>query len=258
MRFARADLAVGGAVVEIAGDQAGQEKVAAGDGGVWQGPAQRIEVSQQVGALVDADGRCALQVGEAEADGDGDRQGDHHVAGNGGQLAAADGGDDIDQAFEIGAAVELEIAEQAGQRLRRHGRLLGGDGHAQQVDQYEAEAVNHAVQEGFAEQRGAERGGLDLEQGHQADENPGAAGRQPHPAIVAVRLADVVFAGAGGVFRDPDGEQAGQLGQVEAQAVAPVLGKVTGAARRCRVAARFARRRRNARSAGRRCRSVPP
>lgn len=115
-----------------------------------QGPAQRVEVGEQVRPLVDADRRCAVEIGQAEADGDGNRQGDHHVAGDGGELAAADGSDHVDQAFEVGAAAQAQVAEQAGQGLRRHGWLFGGDGHAEQEDDDETEAVNHAEDEGFA------------------------------------------------------------------------------------------------------------
>ena len=86
---ADAGIAVGGPVVEIAGDQAGQEEVETGDRGMRNGPAQGVEIGHQVGALVEADDWRAEPLAEAETEEDGDRQRDHDVAGNGGELTLA-------------------------------------------------------------------------------------------------------------------------------------------------------------------------
>ena len=96
---------------------------------------------------------CAEPLAEAEAEQDGDRQRDHDIAGDRRELAAADGGDHVDQAFEFRLARRPHVAEQAGQRLCGHRRLLGGDRHAEQEDGDEAEAIDQAEQEGLDQER---------------------------------------------------------------------------------------------------------
>ena len=172
---------------------------------------------------------CAEPLAEAEAEEDGDRQRDHDIAGNGGELAAADGGDHVDQAFELRLARRPDVAEQAGQRLRGHRRLFGGDRHAEQEDGDEAEAVDQAEQEGLDEERRMQPGGENLEQRHAADQHPGPGRRTPHAAVVAARFANVVLARTRGVLGHPHGQQARQLRHVMAEAVAAVLGEKGGA-----------------------------
>ena len=57
-----------------------------------------------------------------------------------------------------------------------------------------------------------QRGSLDLEQGHDADQHAGTGGRNATLAVVGIRSADVVFGRSGRRLGDARGEQAGAAG----------------------------------------------
>ena len=211
-------------VFKIAGNQAGKIEIKTGNRSMRNGPAQGVKVGQQVRRLAGFNNRFTGQQAETKSDGDGDWQGDHDIAGNCCELAAADGSDDIDQALQVGVAGRFEIAEQAGQGLCGHRRLFGCDGHAEQVDQDETQTVNHAEQKGFDKERRVQSGGKNFKQRHAADQYAGTGCRAPHLAIIGVAFANVVFTGTSGVFCNANSEQLGKLAHVVAQAVTAVFG----------------------------------
>ena len=144
---------VGGVVVEIAVDQAGEEQADAGDGGVEDGAAgDQALLFEQVRRFLDVDEVRAAGHEDEIANQPGERHGDADVAEDGDELAAHRARDQAGELFGV-AQLAARLADRRRDGVGRHRRLLGRHGAVQDVDQAETEAVVQAVGEGGRERR---------------------------------------------------------------------------------------------------------
>ena len=115
-----------------------------------------------------------------------------------------------------------EVLELDGHGRRRHGRLLGGHGPMQQLDQHKAQGVVHAREEAGPEGGHRQREHHELHPGGDGHDGTTAGGMAQHLAVFRHRAGDVVLARLGAALGHLRRQHGGVGGNERAQ-TAPLL-----------------------------------
>lgn len=119
--------------------------------------------------------------------------GKHDIAEDGRRLAADGPRNQRGERFEIVRRAAARI-DDSRNRMNRHGRLLGGDGPVQNMDQHEAEPVVQAESDGLVERRPVGHAQRNLDGRHEGDDKAGTKCGLEQREVVETASRDVVFA----------------------------------------------------------------
>jgi hypothetical protein len=151
-----------------------------------------------------------------------------------GQADIAEHGDELGARHVLGKVAEpfqffrSRVFQRRRDRGGGHRRLLGRHREAEQVDQDEADAVVEAEGNALGQRRQVQLRELELEHGHDGDDDAAAGRAFRHCPPVGAIFRDVVFAVAAGVVGDVAREQPDVLADKLAHLVARPLGDQQG------------------------------
>ena len=139
-----------------------------------------------------------------------DRQGygkcQRHVADDGNELAAHGIDHQLRELLQM-FFLAVALLDGLGDGRRGHGRLLGCHREVQHVNQHEADAVVEAEQYGLGKLRQMQLGDVDLEHGHEGDDESGARGGLEERQVFFLVAGDVMLAGLARVVGDAQRQQ---------------------------------------------------
>ena len=119
-----------------------------------------------------------------------------HIAHDRNELRIADITRDLHHAFQI---TRLAVLQRSGQCRRRHGRLLGGHGKAEHVNQQKPQRIVEAKQNALGQRWQMQQGELHLDHGHAGNDHPATGGRTQHCPPRRPVTGNIVFALATGM-----------------------------------------------------------